>query len=150
VNRTVPDAWNERSGRVIGGAIEVHNALGPGLTERVYEDAMVVELGLRSIEHQRQRPVRLAYKGVPLTEQRLDLVVAEGLLVLELKAVEAVPDHALIQLVSYMRAADAPLGLLINFHAMKLKDGLYRRINPDSTRFDAGGTASTLRHSAAL
>jgi GxxExxY protein len=148
MSRVVPPEWNELSRCVIGGAIEVHTALGAGLAEKVYEDALVVELGLRSIEFQRQCPVRLVYKGVALSEQRLDMVIGKGLLVLELKAIEAVPDHALIQLVSYMRAADAPLGLLINFHAAKLKDGLYRRINPDSTCF--GTEAPALRHSIQL
>jgi len=150
VDRAVPQDWNELSGSVIGAAIEVHTAMGPGLIERVYEDAMAVELGIRKIGFERQRSVRLAYKGVELSEQRLDMIVGDGLLVLELKAIETVPDHALIQLVSYMRAADAPLGLLINFHAMRLKDGLYRRINPDSTRFVAQVSTPTLRHSAAL
>ncbi len=150
VNRVVPPAWNLLSSDVIGAAIEVHNQLGPGLAEKIYEDALAIELGLRSIEFQRQYPVRLVYKGVALSEQRLDMVVGHGLLVLELKAVENVPDHALIQLVSYMRAADAPLGLLINFHASKLKEGLYRRINPDSSKFPAGSAVLTPRHSAPL
>lgn len=150
VDRAVPQEWNDLSGAVIGAAIEVHSALGPGLIERVYEDAMAVELGIRRIGFERQRSVRLAYKGVELSEQRLDMVVGDGLLVLELKGVEKVPDHALIQLVSYMRAADAPLGLVINVHAMKLKDGLYRRINPDSTGFAASAPIPTPRHSAAL
>lgn len=140
VPRVVPEAWNLLAQSVIGAAIEVHSALGPGLLERIYEDALVVELGIRGIDVQRQVGIRVQYKGVELSEQRLDLIVG-AVLVVELKAVEAVPDSMLAQMVSYMRSADKPLGLLINFHGMRLKDAIYRRINPDSTLFaNNGGT----------
>lgn len=108
--------------------MEVHTILGPGLLERMYEDALVYELGLRGLSVEQQFPIRIRYKEIDLSQQRLDLVV-ERLVVVELKAVERVSDVFLAQLVSYMRSARLPLGLLINFHTLHLKDGIYRRIN---------------------
>jgi GxxExxY protein len=128
----IPAAWNRLTETIIGAAIEVHRALGPGLLERVYEEALVYELRLRELAVQRQQIIRLKYKDLELPEQRLDIVV-EGLVIVELKASEAVSDLHLAQLVSYLRAADAPLGLLINFNTLKLTNGVYRRINADAS-----------------
>ena len=127
----VPEAWNKLTESVIGCAMEVHSVLGPGLLERLYEDAMCFELRDRQIEFQRQMPVVLKYKSIELSGQRLDLV-AGGLVVVELKSVETVPDVALAQLTSYLRSADLPLGLLLNFNVPHMRDGVYRRINPTS------------------
>lgn len=130
--RILPAAWNELSRRVIRAAMEVHRALGPGLLERMYEEALAYELGLQGIAFERQATVRLRYKSLDLPEQRLDLVV-ERVLVVELKAVERVPDVYLAQLVSYLRSGDFPLGLLLNFNVPLLKHGIHRRINPHAT-----------------
>ena len=127
--REVPAEWNELTKRIIGCAMEVHSIIGPGLVERLYEDALVYELGLVGLRVERQVPFRLVYKGLALSEQRLDLVI-EGLVVVELKSVERVHDAHLAQLVSYLRSANFPLGLLINFHGLHLKDNIHRRINP--------------------
>lgn len=132
----VPAAWNELSRRVIACAMEVHTVLGPGLAERLYEDALEYELNSARIPLQRQRSIRLRYKDRYLSEQVIDLQIAD-LLILELKAVDRVSDVHLAQLVSYMRSADVPLGLLINFNVARLKDGLYRRINPNSSAIRA-------------
>lgn len=129
----VPDAWNRLTESIIGAAMEVHSILGPGLAEKIYEEAMCHELSLRSISFQRQRTIRLEYKSLPLPEQRLDLLVQE-LVVVELKAIERVPEAHLATLVGYLYAADMPLGLLINFHALRLKDGIHRKINPSAVR----------------
>jgi len=123
----VPPEWNRISSMVIGAAMSVHSEIGPGLLERFYEVALEHELGLVGLRVRRQHPVRVGYKGVDLGLHVLDLVV-EDLIVLELKAVEQVHDHHLAQLVSSMRLAKLPLGLLINFNVASLKDGLYRRI----------------------
>lgn len=112
---------------VIGAAIEVHSLLGPGLLERLYEEAMVYELRRRDLTLERQKSIVLKYKEVNLGEQVLDLVV-DGLVVVELKSVEKVHDVHLRQLVSYMKSARLPLGLLINFNTPLLKDGLHRRV----------------------
>lgn len=124
----IPDAWNAVTQSVIGAAMKVHSALGPGLLERLYEDALCHELSLRDVEFERQYPIRLQYKGIDLSPQRVDLVVG-GLVVVELKSVETVHDIHLAQMLSYMRSADLPLGLLINFNHLMLRDGIHRRIN---------------------
>jgi GxxExxY protein len=131
VNRLLqelPSELNALSERVIGCAIEVHRALGAGLLERLYEDALVYELGLAGIPVERQVPVALRYKGLDLVGQRLDLV-ADRRIVVELKAVEALVDVHFAQLLGYLRAGNYPLGLLINFNVPVLKRGVHRRIN---------------------
>lgn len=129
----VPDAWNQVTDRIISAAIEVHTLLGPGLLESLYEDALTHELRLRGITCERQRPIRLRYKDTQLGELRLDLVV-EDLVIVEIKAVERIHDVHGAQLLSYLRSADLPIGLLINFHQAKLVDGITRRLNTHCTR----------------
>lgn len=123
-----PDSLNEMSGRIIGCALEAHSHLGPGLLERIYEEALAFELAGAGLSVQRQAPIDISYKGLKIGGQRVDLVV-EGTIIVELKAVENVSDTHLAQLVSYLRAARLPLGLLINFNCLRLKDGLFRRMN---------------------
>jgi GxxExxY protein len=124
----LPDDLNRLSEQVIGCAIEVHRQLGPGLLERIYEDALLYELDAAGFRTEQQVAVPVRYKSAVLQGQRLDLVV-EGLIVLELKAVESVADVHLAQLVTYLRVADLPLGILINFNVPLLTKGVYRRIN---------------------
>ena len=117
------------SGAVIGCAIEVHRILGPGLLESAYEICLAQELGLRGHEVERQRQMPVVYRGVQVDSgYRLDLVVDE-LVIVELKAVESLlPIHS-AQLLSYLRLSGLPLGLLINFNAGLLKQGI-RRLKP--------------------
>jgi len=110
---------------VIGAAIEVHRLLGPGYLETVYEEAMVVELGLRQIPFERQRGVAVDYKGRAVGEARLDLIV-DGCLVVELKAVDALAPIHIAQVMSYLKATRLPLGVLINFNVPVMKDGIKR------------------------
>jgi GxxExxY protein len=124
----IPHELNDLSHRVIGCAIEVHKELGPGLLESVYEAAMGVELRREGIQFAQQITIASDYKGTPLPPQRIDLLV-ESQLILELKAVRAVDDLHLAQLVSYLRLTNKPLGLLINFHAPTIQKGTHRRIN---------------------
>lgn len=124
----LPETLNQLSHQVIGCAIEVHRELGPGLLESVYEAAMCIELQHASISFTQQATIAADYKGTPLPPQRLDLLI-EGQLILELKAVRAVDDLHLAQLVSYLRLTNKPLGLLINFHAPTIQKGSHRRIN---------------------
>ncbi len=126
-HRDIPDWLNVMTERVIASAMEVHTALGPGLLERLYEDALTLEFRSGNIPFARQHCVKVAYKGTPIGEQILDLVVG-GLIVVELKAVEAVHEIHLRQLVSYMRSAQMPLGLLLNFNTVQLKSGIHRRV----------------------
>ena len=124
----LPDWINALSERVIGCAIEVHRSLGPGLLESVYEVALCRELDLAGIAYQQQHAHSGEYKGISLPPQRFDLLI-EDTIILELKVIESVTESHLAQLVSYIRLADKPLGLLINFHAPTLIKGTYRRIN---------------------
>jgi GxxExxY protein len=124
----LPEVLNQISHRVIGCAIEVHRELGVGLLESVYEEALCAEFDRAGIGYARQIGFVGEYKGRPLPPQRIDLLV-EDEIVVELKAVRAVDDLHLAQLVSYLRLTNKPLGLLINFHAPTIKDGTYRRIN---------------------
>lgn len=132
----IPDAWNRVTREIIRGAMEVHSVLGPGLLERLYEAALCHELSEARVAFERQLPLRMRYKSIELPEQRLDLCV-ERLVVVELKSVERVTDVDLAQLVSYQRAADIPLGLLLNFNTARLKDGIFRRVNPHATAIRA-------------
>lgn len=127
----IPPAWNDVTRQILAGAFGVHSALGPGLPERLYEDALVHELTLRGLTVERQREFRLQYRGVTLSPMRVDLIVNNRVIV-ELKAIESVPDINLAQLVSYLNATGLPLGLLLNFNTRRLKDGIYRRINKNA------------------
>ena len=132
VRHELPAAWNEITRRIIACAIEVHSEIGPGLLESLYEQAMVVELSEAGLRVERQRPLRLKYKGRELGDLRLDLVV-EDRVVVELKVLERVLEIHQAQLLSYLRSADLPLGLLINFAHPRLIDGVSRKINDRCT-----------------
>jgi GxxExxY protein len=129
----IPARWNDVTERIIGCAIEVHRTLGPGLLERIYEDAMVYELSQSRLAFQRQVIVRVPYKDVHLSDLRIDILV-EGDVIVELKALSDVLDAMLAQLVSYLRATSMPVGLLINFHAPRLIDGVFRRVCSSTPR----------------
>jgi GxxExxY protein len=105
---------------IIGAAMEVHRILGPGFLEAVYQRSMEVELRQRGLEFNCQRRVVLRYKGEALGEHVLDLVV-DGKVVVELKAVKEMNDQHRAQLISYLKAAQLPVGLLINFAATQLQ-----------------------------
>jgi len=132
--RELSEDVNEISERVIGCAIEVQRTLGPGLLESVYETALCHELMLARMSYARQVSHCGDYKGVSLPVQRFDLVI-EDTIIVELKAVKAVEDAHLAQLVSYIRLANKPLGLLINFNAPTIAKGTYRRINSSVLSF---------------
>ena len=112
--------------RVIGLAIEVHRILGPGLLESVYESALHYELETAGIRCRRQVAVEVAYKGRPMgLGFRVDLLI-EQVLPIELKAVERLTDLHKAQLLSYLNLLKVKRGLLINFNAMPLKNGIRR------------------------
>jgi NodT family efflux transporter outer membrane factor (OMF) lipoprotein/GxxExxY protein len=132
------DEWSRK---VIGAAIEVHRVKGPGLLEPIYEKCLMRELFLQNIPTRNQLIVPIEYKGHVFEEPlRLDIYVDDCLIV-ELKAVEEILPIHKAQLLSYMKLLDAPLGLLINFHEMKLVDGLHRLILPgaDGSQFGVSG-----------
>ncbi|MGE0423254.1 MAG: GxxExxY protein [Reyranellaceae bacterium] len=114
------------SGAVIGLAIEVHRALGPGLLESAYEECLCFELQQAGIPFRRQVPLPVTYKAVKLDcGYRLDLLVEERLVV-ELKTVERLMPVHDAQLLSYLRLGGYRAGLLLNFNVPVLKDGLRR------------------------
>jgi GxxExxY protein len=118
----------------IGAAIEVHRIMGPGLLEGIYEKCMMRELELRGIGFVNQRLVRIDYKGLTFDEPLRFDVLVETCLLLELKSVlEVLPVHK-AQLLSYMKLLDVPVGLIINFHELKLVDGVTRLILPGANQ----------------
>jgi GxxExxY protein len=122
------------SREVIGAAIEVHRILGPGLLESIYEKCLLRELELRGIPAINQDDVEIEYKGAVFKETlKFDLLI-DGCLLLELKAVQDVLPIHKAQLLSYMKLLDVPLGLLLNFHEIRLVDGLSRMILPGANQ----------------
>jgi len=102
------------SNKIIGCGIKVHRTLGPGFLEKVYEAALVVELGKADIRCEQQKTVPLVYSGERIGEHRLDLLV-EGRVVVELKACKNIEDIHLATARSYLKATGAQLALLLNF-----------------------------------
>ncbi len=120
------DRWSQP---VIGAAIEVHRTLGPGLLESVYEVALCEELRSRTVPFERQKSVAIRYRGIILdVGLRLDLLIGDELVV-ELKSVERIHELHEAQLLTYMRLAHKPVGLLINFDVPILKRGIRRFVN---------------------
>jgi len=119
---------NQITGAIIGAAIEVHRALGPGLLESAYEECLCRELSLRQVPFERQRSLSVEYKGLDLDcGYRLDLLVDDRVVV-EIKAVERLlPIHD-AQLLTYLRLGGWKVGLLINFNVPVLKRGIRRRV----------------------
>ena len=114
--------------RIIGAAIEVHKALGPGLMESAYEECLCRELALRGIGVERQLPLPVEYKGVRLDcSYRLDLLVEQSVVV-EIKSLSSIEPIHEAQLLTYLKLGGWKLGLLINFNVPALKDGIRRRI----------------------
>ena len=115
---------------IIAGAIEVHRDKGPGLIESIYEWCLLKELELRALNCVSQKSVVIEYKGFKREEPlRFDVLVEDCVLV-EIKAVEKLLPIHKAKLLSYMKLLNVPLGLLINFHEMKVTDGVVRRILP--------------------
>jgi GxxExxY protein len=122
------DAPEALTSRVIGLAMEVHRALGPGLLESAYEECLCFELTSHGIPFARQVPLPIIYKSVRLDcGYRMDLVV-QGVLIIELKTIERIlPVHE-AQLLTYLRLSGITTGLILNFHMPVLKDGIRRLV----------------------
>lgn len=120
---------NELSKKVIGLAIDVHKSLGPGLLESAYKECLFYKIQQAGIGVEKEKPMPLVFEGVKLDcGYRLDLLV-ENKLVIELKAVEALNDVHLAQVLTYLKIGGFKLGLLINFNVALLKQGIKRVIN---------------------
>ena len=120
---------NEISCRIIGAALEVHSALGPGLLESAYEVCLYQELTARGIRTQRQFEIPVTYRGVALEcGYRADLLVEEEVIV-ELKAVDRLQPVHFAQALTYLRLSEKKLCLLLNFNEAHLRDGIHRVVN---------------------
>jgi GxxExxY protein len=114
---------NELTGLIIGSAMRIHTALGPGLLESAYEECLDYELKKANLNVGRQIPVPLIYENVKLDcAYRLDLLV-------EVKSVESIKPIHSVQLLTYLKLANCKLGLIINFNVLHLKDGIKRVAN---------------------
>lgn len=120
---------DEITGGVIDAAVKLHQALGPGLLESVYEVILARDLERRGFLVERQKPVRFEYDGMIFQEAlRVDLLL-ESTVVVELKSVETLLPVHKKQLLTYLRLMELPVGLLLNFGAATLKEGLHRIVN---------------------
>ena len=120
---------NELSSRIIGAAIEVHKALGPGLLESAYEECLSHELSFRNLSFERQKSLPLIYKGKKLDcGYRLDMVV-ENAIILEMKSCEKIEPIHKAQLLTYLKLSGLHLGLILNFNMTVMRDGIVRIVN---------------------
>jgi len=118
----MPDELTEK---IIGAAIEVHRELGPGLLESIYEEALCYEFELQGIEYQRQVAADIIYKGKVIKGQKIDLLVWDEVVV-EIKSLSKMPEVALAQTLSYLKATNLRRGLIVNFGEKRLIDGIKR------------------------
>lgn len=120
---------NEIANKVIGLAIEVHRALGPGLLEKAYQECLHYKIAQAGLFSEKEKPMPLIFEEVKLEcGYRIDILV-ESKLVIEIKSVEALHDVHLAQTLTYMKLGDYKLGLLINFNTSLLKNGIKRVVN---------------------
>jgi len=119
---------------IIAAAIEVHRDKGPGLIESIYEWCLIKELELRGLNCVSQRMVVVEYKGFTREEPLRFDVLVEGCVLVEAKAVEKILPIHKAKLLSYMKLLNIPIGLLVNFHEMKVTDGISRLILPGANR----------------
>ena len=120
---------NELTFKVRGAIFEVYKILGPGLLESTYEAALGYEFDTLGLEYKTQVPINVLYKGIDLgLGYRMDMLI-EDTLVLELKSVEILTDAHKKQLNTYLKLANKPLGLLINFNTINLNDNIIRIVN---------------------
>ncbi len=119
---------NSLSNTIIGAAIEVHKQLGPGLLESVYEECLAYELSQIQIPFERQKPIPVVYKNVRLDcGFKIDLLVDKVVLV-ELKAIDALAPIHDAQLLTYLKLTNCKLGLLLNFNVLRLRNGIRRLV----------------------
>jgi len=119
---------NDLTHKIIGCAIEVHKQLGPGLLESAYEECLCYELSLNGLNYERQVPVPVVYKEIKLnTGYRIDVLV-EKIVIVELKAIEALTPVHEAQILTHLKFANKKIGLLMNFNTLKLTDQLRRFI----------------------
>lgn len=116
---------------VINSGLKIHRSLGPGLLESAYEECLFYELKKTGLFVEKQKPLPLIYESVKLEiGYRVDLMV-ENKFIIEIKAVEALNEIHLAQILTYLKLADCKLGLLLNFNSFLFKNGIKRVVNGD-------------------
>ncbi len=125
VATTLPAETERLVRETIGCAVAVHRVLGCGFLERVYHEALCVELRSRGLSYEREKPVTIRYRGDPVGGHRLDLVVERAVIV-EVKAVERLDRIHVAQVLAYLKATDLRVGLLLNFSGETLAGGIRR------------------------
>ena len=120
---------NELSNKIIGLAMDVHTALGPGLLESAYKACFYYKIGGSGLYVEKEKPIPMVFEGIRLDcGYRIDLLV-ENKLVIEIKSVEALTDVHLAQVLTYLKLGNYKLGLLMNFNVVRLKLGIKRVVN---------------------
>ncbi len=112
--------YSDLTGKIIGAAMEVHNYLGNGFQEVIYQRALSIEMNLQGIDHEREKEMLLSYKSFDIGKRRVDFFVEEKIMV-EIKAVKELEDVHLAQAINYLEAYNMEIGLLINFGNTKLQ-----------------------------
>jgi len=140
----VPERIEALVAQTCHAALAVHRALGPGLLESAYQECLAIELRYLGLPIEREKQVPVVYRGQTIPHAyRLDLII-DGLLLVELKAVEVIDPIHRVQVLTYLKLLQLPLGLLINFNAPLLKDGIHRVLNLDF-QSDAMATSTSPR-----
>ena len=120
---------NQIGDAIIGAAMKIHSALGPGLLESAYETCLLYELEQQGLAGRRQVPIPIRYEALTIDNgYRVDLLIGD-LVVVELKAIEAILPVHRSQLLSYLRLGGFKLGYLLNFHVARMRDGIVRLVN---------------------
>src|SRR4026207_129506 len=136
-----PFSTNRITSTIIGSAIRVHRATGPGLLESVYSPCLAFELRESGLSVALQHSIPLVYRGIRLDAgYRADMVVDDTVL-LELKSVESLAPIHTAQMLTYLKLSNKPVGLLINFNVPVLKDGVKRILNPEMRNSERGADA---------
>ena len=124
---SLPEKVEQVGHKIIGCAIEVHRRLGPGFKERIYSEALCLEMDATGLSFEREKAIIVRYRQWEIHGQRLDLVVA-GLVIVEIMAVPRLKELHRRQVVSYLKATHLQLGLLLNFNVSVLRSGIRRVI----------------------
>lgn len=137
------EPWSPLTKSILAACFEVHRVLGPGLLESIYEESLAMEFLDREIPFRRQEPVPVLYKGKMAGDSfRPDFFVADTVIV-EIKAVERLHPIHEAQVLTYLKLTDAPVGLLVNFHTLGLKDGIHRLLHPRTYSTMSTGSTGT-------
>ncbi|MCF7874300.1 MAG: GxxExxY protein [Candidatus Omnitrophica bacterium] len=114
------DSLNKLTEKIIGLAIEVHKKIGPGFTEKIYQNALSLEFDQKDIQYEKEKLIQVEYKGQILGKQRLDFLI-EDLLIIEMKVTEKIGNIHLAQILSYLKATGKKIGLILNFANTRLE-----------------------------